>query len=541
MQIAITGIGIVSALGIGVADNRRNLLSGKSFVKAPKILTTIHKEWPVGEVSISNTDVSRNVLLGGIALKECLADSGLSEEQIQALHLVNGTTVGGMDVIEKHYANWSKGDFSNIACIEQLEADWTSKSLAKQFSLSDSTTISTACSSALNAIIYGASLICTGITKRVVVGGTEALTKFHLNGFASLGIVSEKVCRPFAPDRDGINLGEGAAYLILEEATEAATRDAHIYGYLAGYANSCDAYHQTASSPDGDGAYNAMHNALSISGLTINDINYINAHGTATQNNDECELRAIERLFGKDYKVALESTKNLTGHTTSASGSIEAIFTLWRMEERGYNYALCNAFGFGGNDSSIVLAKQPVSLCGTSSIENLYVSQEYEFDDSLSVNDLISPMQARRMTPSLCKLIAASHKALKQEGLTKPDAIVLCTEWGCIVQTVSLLEQLAEHGEKDFSPTQFMNSTHNAAACTLARVFNCKGLNTTLVDSNDPIAKAEMQAKLLIRSGVIKNALVCAFNETDDKWQSLLNKAGIKSTQLIKSKIIKAK
>ncbi|MCQ2369306.1 MAG: beta-ketoacyl synthase chain length factor [Paludibacteraceae bacterium] len=537
MQIAITGIGIISALGVGAIDNRKNLLSGKSFVKAPQILPTIHKEWPVGEVSISNTEISRNVLLGGIALKECLTDSGLNAEQIMALHLVNGTTVGGMDIIEKHYGDWSKGDFSNIACIEQLEADWTTKTLASKFSLSDHTTISTACSSALNAIIYGADLIRVGFTKRVVVGGTEALTKFHLNGFASLGIVSENICRPFAADRDGINLGEGAAYLVLEDESEAKARGAHIYGYLAGYANCCDAYHQTASSPDGDGAYNAMCQAMSMAGLTSGDIDYINAHGTATQNNDASELRAIERLFGENHTVKIESTKPLTGHTTSASGSIETIFTLWKMEENGYNYAICNAFGFGGNDSSIILAKEAVSLCGTSYNLNIKHSQSFNCNSSSDYKNIIPPMQARRMTPSLCHLIASAHSALQQSGIDKPDAIVVSTQWGCIVQTVSLLDQLTENGENSLSPTAFMNSTHNTAACTLARTFGCKGFNTTIVDDN-PTEKAVLQAEMLIKTGVAKSVLVCAFNESDAKWQSLLNTAGIKSETVIESKVI---
>lgn len=540
MQIAITGIGIISALGTGAIDNRKNLLSGKSFVKPPQILQTIHKEWPIGEVSLDFKDnnISRNVLLGNIALKECLSDSGLDSEQIKALPLINGTTVGGMDIIENNYGSWQSGNTANINRIAQLEADWTSKALANGFSLPDSTTISTACSSALNAIIYGADLILCGKVKRVVAGGTEALTKFHLNGFASLGIVSENICRPFAADRDGINLGEGAAYLVLEDASEAKDRGAHIYGYLAGYANCCDAYHQTASSPDGDGAYNAMSKALSMSGLTSGNIEYINAHGTATQNNDASELRAIERLFGENHTVKIESTKPLTGHTTSASGSIETIFTLWKMEENGYNYAICNAFGFGGNDSSIILAKEAVSLCGTSYNLNIKHSQSFNCNSSSDYKNIIPPMQARRMTPSLCHLIASAHTAIQQSGIDKPDAIVVSTQWGCIVQTVSLLDQLTENGENSLSPTAFMNSTHNSAACTLARILDCKGYNITIVSESNLMDKAESQAEMLIKRGVVKSVLVCAFNESDAKWQSLLNTAGIKSETVIESKVI---
>ena len=367
MQIASTGIGIVSALGIGAEANRKRLFAGGSALSRPAILSTIHGEWPVGEVPMTNAELAelagvqdkaycRNVLLGLVALQQALVSAEIDEEDKKIMPLINGTTVGGMDITEQHYADWLRGNTDTLHWIRQHEAAETSRLLAQETGLDRAVTISTACSSALNALIHGAAMLRMGAVRQVLVGGTEAMTIFHLNGFASLGILSEHICRPFAEDRDGINLGEGAAYLVLEEAECARHRGAHIYGYIAGYANRCDAYHQTASSPEGDGAYAAMSATLDMAGVIPSQIPYVNAHGTATPNNDASEWRAIERLFGTKLPV-VESTKPLTGHTTSASGSIEVVFSLFRMEQKQYEFALSNAFGFGGTNGSLLFKR----------------------------------------------------------------------------------------------------------------------------------------------------------------------------------------
>jgi 3-oxoacyl-(acyl-carrier-protein) synthase len=243
-------------------------------------------------------------------------------------------------------------------------------------------TLSTACSSATNAIITGANMLRCGLADIVVVGGAECLSLFHLNGFNALMILDHQPCRPFDRDRAGLNLGEGAAYLVMETAASAQQRGLKPKFVLSGYANTCDAFHQTASSPEGEGAYLAMTAALKTAGLKPEDIQYINAHGTGTPNNDESESKAILRVFGEHYPP-VSSTKSFTGHTTSASGSIEAVFCLLALEhqflpkninwktpmEEGIlpvteevahpriQHILSNAFGFGGNDSSLIFSK----------------------------------------------------------------------------------------------------------------------------------------------------------------------------------------
>ena len=542
MKIAITGIGIVSALGFGIAENREHLLAGESHVCTPKILKTIHKEWPIGEICATNQELasrigikkilSRNVLIGLIALEEALADAGI----IEKIPLINGTTVGGMDLIEQHYNAWKHGDYTHIDLILQHESSFTTAELARHCGLANEATISTACSSALNAIIYGANLLRTKETKQVVVGGTDAMSLFHLNGFASLDILSQKVCRPFQADRDGINLGEGAAYIVLEEATTAEKRGAHIYGYIAGYANRCDAYHQTASSPNGEGAYNAITEALQLANLQPDAIDYVNAHGTATQNNDASEWCALQHIFHHKWPL-IESTKSLTGHTTSASGSIEVIFCLIKMQEKGYHYALNNAFGFGGNDSALIISDSPTDLPDLIPI-TMHESQPISIGADIDYKPYVPAIYSRRMTPVMRQLMVAAKEAMRVAGITEVDGIVVGTQWGGMLPTICLLETLSTEGEHNFSPAQFMNSTHNAAAGTLSRLLQCKGYNTTITSNRNLLAAAKKDAKLALATNAAKCVLVCSFDETDNLWQSFLKKVNYEAKETAKACIV---
>ena len=552
MRIAVTAIGCLCA----------------DHVATPQILPTIHKEWPVGEVCLTNEqlakranilpddNLSRNSLLALVAASEALDDAKLTNAQTADLLFINGTTVGGMDLTERHFADWMNGQPVQPEIISQHEAHATTLTVRQFLGFApEPLTISTACSSALNAIIVGAEHIRKGTHTRVLVGGTEALTLFHLNGFGSLGILSEQVCRPFSPDRDGINLGEGAAYLLLEEESAALARGAHIYGYVAGYGNRCDAYHQTASSTEGEGAFLAMQDALTMAGLQPNDIDYLNAHGTATPNNDASESRAVERLFGRPLlynsspnlgEVAAEqteesdlgpwtfdrtkawpepvSTKHITGHTTSASGAIEAVFCLRLMAERGYRYVMTNAFAFGGNDSSLILSASAFDL------------GPLNFDRPKASLDKpeVTPLQLRRLTPQLRTLLSAAQQALTDANLTTPDAIIVSTRWGGITPTVALLKSLAQNGEHDFSPSLFMQSTHNTPATTLARLLACQGYNITFC----PATASTFHFSPFTFHLRPKAALVCTYDEPEPTWAALLAQAGITLTPAASAAIL---
>lgn len=399
-RLVITGAGVVSAIGVGKEQTLKSLLEHKSGVDLVRYLQTEHKECMVGEVKLTNremmqmlglsnqNEVIRTSLLGMLALREALDEAGLTEQDIRETAFINGTTVGGMDQSEQFYLDYLKDVVSGETPVEYIQTHDCGSSTdliadyAGHFAMT--TSISTACSSAANAFVLGARMIESGEFERVVVGGSECLSKFHLNGFNSLMILDQQPCRPFDATRAGLNLGEGAAFLVLETEASAVRRGASVLGVLEGFGNACDAFHQTASSADGEGAFRAMQQAIDKAGLLPSDIDYVNCHGTGTPNNDPSEIAAMRRIFGATLP-SFSSTKGFTGHTTSASGSIEAVFCLLAMKHHfmpvslnwkqpiepdvipvdavqseknvELHHVLCNAFGFGGNDSALVFGK----------------------------------------------------------------------------------------------------------------------------------------------------------------------------------------
>lgn len=395
MKIAITGMGIVSAIGQNVEANKQSLIAEKTGIgKASLLQSRLTDTHLFGEVKISNeqlkqelnidfdTLISRTSLLGIKAVKEAL--SQVSENKNLRTGLISGTSVGGMDRTEGFYREKLKeGKLDRITDLLTHDCGDTTDKIAEYFGgFTYVNTISTACSSSANTIMMGANLIKTGKLDRAIVGGIDPLSAFTANGFNSLMILDTEWCKPFSANRKGLNLGEGAAFLILESDELIKSSGDTVIGYVSGYANANDAYHQTASSPDGRGATMAMTNALKMAGVNPSEISYINAHGTGTNNNDESESTAINNIFGAD-KPPISSTKAYTGHTLGAAGAIEAVFSVlalqndwvfpnlnfqeqiaendWepplKLEKRELKHVLSNSFGFGGNNSSLILSK----------------------------------------------------------------------------------------------------------------------------------------------------------------------------------------
>ncbi len=390
--VTVAGAGVISAIG----NNRRECLSalesGRAGMGDITGLDTIHRgEIPVAEVKADNArlaeiagvseEISRTALLSLIAVREALDDAAIPERDRWRTGIVSANTVGGMDLTEEFVSRGLRGHLHEIV---QHECGYSTEWVGDRLGLRDyQTTISTACSSSANAIGHAASLIRHGILDIVVAGGTDALTKFTLNGFNSLMILDRAWCKPFDNDRQGLNLGEGAGYVVLVSDAVAATLPATFGCVLSGYANANDAYHQTASSPDGRGSWLAMKTAVERSGLQPTDVDYINLHGTGTQNNDLAEGTAIRRLFDPTYPK-MSSTKAFTGHTLGASGGIEAVFSVLAIRygliypnlrlhtpmpelpfvpetelirDVSIRHVLSNSFGFGGNCSSLIFSK----------------------------------------------------------------------------------------------------------------------------------------------------------------------------------------
>lgn len=398
-RIVITATGIISALGRGIAQHSDALINKKAGLRYPIHLRTKHaSEFVLGEVTFSNDQLAellglpggqsgytRTTLLALAAMQELMAGADKSMFADDSVALVNANTVGGMCSVEDMYLDFisdkQQGDF--IRYIDTLDCAESTLHIARYFHLKPfMTTISTACSSSANAIMLGARLIRNGVVKRAICGGCDALSRFTLNGFHSLKNVDKVPCRPFDATRFGLNLGEGAGYLLLEKETDALARGAEILAVLSGYSNTNDAYHPTAPSPEGDGALMTMQLALHNAGLCAGDIDYTNAHGTATINNDPAEGKAIQRLFTSKAPV-FSSTKPYTGHTLAAAGAIEAIFSIIALQQQSawpnlyfttpmneltiqpitevkkmdIRHVLSNSFGFGGSNVSLIFSR----------------------------------------------------------------------------------------------------------------------------------------------------------------------------------------
>lgn len=393
--VYIAGAGVISAIGNNVAEHLAAFERGEAGMGEITTLNTIHRgELPVAEVKISNDELeqlsglpagtSRTALLSYMAASEALTDAAIPGFDSLRTGFVSANSVGGMDKSEDFFVEFladnSKGKLRNVF---DHECGSKTEIVADKLGISDyMTTISTACSSSANAIFYGARLIKNNILDVVIAGGTDSLTKFTLNGFNTLMILDKEFCKPFDENRQGLNLGEGAGYLVLVSEKVAQTLSKPLYCKLSGYNNSNDAYHQTASSPDGTGSYLAMKGALEKSGLRPSDIDYINLHGTGTPNNDSAEGTAIKRIFDPEYPP-MSSTKSYTGHTLGASGGIEAVFSVLaikhhliypnlrfetRMSELPFEpeknflkdqdirHVMSNSFGFGGNCTSLIFS-----------------------------------------------------------------------------------------------------------------------------------------------------------------------------------------
>lgn len=602
--IYITGTGVVSAIGLGKAATLEALLANRSGVGPLKYLKTEHKEFPVGEVKMTDGEMcerlgiapdavtTRTALMGMLALGEALDEARLTPDMLPKVGFVSGTTVGGMDMSEQFYLDYLNGD-AHKEYIAVYDCGSCTEMTAGHFGkFAFATTLATACSSAANAVIQGANMIRCGEADIVVVGGSECITKFHLNGFNSLMILDTSPCRPFDATRHGLNLGEGAAYLVLESAESVRRRGVEPQAVLSGYGNACDAFHQTASSPDGEGAYRAMKEALELAGLQPSDIDYVNAHGTGTPNNDVSESQAMMRLFnGKVPPVS--STKPFTGHTTSASGSIEAVFCIlalqhgflpvnlnWsqpmddgivpvnKPEKTTLRHVLCNAFGFGGNDSSLlisataglrdsatrddlsverhcgldpqspirrndifVLSAKQISMQQPLSEEWMQSPMEYEVPFTRSIDpsfkEYVSPIEARRMGRILKRALATSKEALKEAGCETVDAIMTGTGFGCIENTEFFLDALSNDGEQLLKPTYFMQSTHNTISSLVAIQTKNYNYNATYAHKGISFESALHDAWLQFHMDKIGSALVGCHDEMTETFYHIMKKGNV--------------
>lgn len=386
MKVYITGVGLLSALGKGEKAHWTSLEARTSPLKNTLHLPEQRKSIYAGKVPLESKDleekyqlnqpVHRSALLGLEAALDAIENKMLAKRRA----CIFGSTLGGINPLENQPELW----INQSREYEWLHTpEWGTGWIAKRTHFEHyHASIATACSTSANALMLGARLIRNGRVDMVLAGGAESLENYTINGFDALQLLDPERCRPFSENRKGLNLGEAGAFLLLE--SEASVKDTknEILAELIGWGNACDAYHQTASSPSGDGAYYAMLDALRVANIAPDKIEYVNAHGTGTLNNDASEYAAMEKIFhGKIPWYS--STKSYTGHTLAAAGGVEAILTLWMMKNhtifpgaeeivpmnslstapiqhkiaKSISIAMSNSFGFGGNCTELIFQR----------------------------------------------------------------------------------------------------------------------------------------------------------------------------------------
>lgn len=393
-DVVVTGMGCVSPLGLTVEANRQALWEGRDALnRARRFESRYASLLYFGEVDQDDEVLldraglsaseghTRTDALAVLAFAQAVADAGLSPAELadSSTALISASTVGGMCMTNQLYKD-SNLQSDTKAFLESYSASAHAIQLVKRYGIKGLVdVINTACSSSANAIMNGVRLIRTGRARRVIVGGVDSLSKYTVNGFNSLQILSEEKCRPFDAQRKGLNLGEGAGFLVLELAELAGSRP--VYAKVAGWGNANDAFHTSSMSDQATGVLRAMQMAVEEAGIIPAQIDYINAHGTGTLNNDQVELTGFASFFEKVPPFA--STKSYVGHTLGAAGALEAIYSilalmhdemygslnfetpieglglcpLSRSGQAPLQYVMSNSYGFSGNCTSLIFQK----------------------------------------------------------------------------------------------------------------------------------------------------------------------------------------
>jgi 3-oxoacyl-[acyl-carrier-protein] synthase II len=403
--VAITGIGVVSAFGVGREAFWSNVSKGRSGVRAMHELDLSHSACrvaaPVPDGGLGGEDEPRRAAkvskIAVLAAREALDDAGIGPADVPDLGVIVGSGAGGIDVAERQYGDYYAGDFHRVSpyAIPVSIVGIVSSEISIALGLRGiSHVLSTGCTSSTDAIGYAASMIRHGEAEVLLTGGADAcVTPGMLFGFSRMRAVATKfndrpaeASRPFDKARDGFVLGEGAWLMTVESEEHARARGAKVYAYVDGYASTCDAYHRVQMDPQGTEIVRAMTLAIERSGRTPGDIGYVNYHGTSTQLNDAVEAQCVARLFGgRAGELCGSSTKSMIGHPQGASGAAGIVATVLGMSndllpptfnltepdpacagldfipnvarQKRIDAALCNCLGFGSKNSAIVLGR----------------------------------------------------------------------------------------------------------------------------------------------------------------------------------------
>jgi len=385
-NIAISGLGLISACGKNIAETLCAFTDEKRNAGKVSLFKT-ELDYPVFEVkdfSSLSCGLMRTLGLTFYAVRAAIKDADLENDLNDfRIGVCLGTTVSSQLNDTDFYSEYRRKGSASMNSVDRFLKSNLAQAVAEEFKVRTNfcTTIVNACSSGTDAIGVGLSWLRNGYCDIVIAGGGDELNRVPFDGFGSLGVVSKSVCAPFDRNRSGLNLGEGAGIIILEKEEISRKRNKKPDLFLNGYGLASDAYHLTAPRPDGSGLEKALFFALGEAGLSPKDIAFVNAHGTATHDNDLVEGKVLSRVFGKEIKFL--STKGFTGHTLGAAGGLEAVFTAlnlrqgWIPKSSGFlsldedigiapvaektlikgKFAVSTSLAFGGNNSALVISR----------------------------------------------------------------------------------------------------------------------------------------------------------------------------------------
>jgi 3-oxoacyl-(acyl-carrier-protein) synthase len=566
----ITGLGLIAANGCGVEENWRAIAAGKSGLKPLTLFQSPrHGQIPVGEIQDDLAKLgapkrgSRTDKLGWLAAREAIADAKINFQNCgDRAGVILGGSVGGSFDSENFLTQLIKGKKMRARPTRFHECSATADLIADEFGLfGPSFAVSTACSSGALAIATAAEMILSGEADVMLAGGADSLSRMTWGGFHSLLLVDAAGCRPFDANRAGMSLGEGAAVLILESEEFARKRGAKILARLAGWGASCDAHHATAPHPEGMGALAAMQSALSRANLEPAAIDYVNAHGTGTRDNDLAETNALKKLFG--HRVPpFSSTKRFFGHALAASGAMEAVVCIEALRRQemppnpGFNeidpaigiepitklqpapltHVMSNSFGFGGNNAVLIFSNPEIAprtilpKSATIAVTGLGVIAPEKISerdiapplpaekvlvrscDELADASTLTPNQRRRLSRVIQMAILAAHRVHVPNPAQK-IAVAMGTGFGCLDEGAVFIENMISKDEREPMPSRFSGSVHNAPAAQIAIDLVARGLNSAPTAGEISFESALWQGMRQLEIGEADCALVGAVDE----------------------------
>lgn len=581
-RVVVTGLGLICALGDNTETCWNAAVNGVTGIREVRSVNTdncyanVGAEVGAASSELSDEDLDRSSLLCIKATGEALADSGykVTPENSDRIGVIIGNCVGGAASIDKYFTDELKNGGGNKNDILKMPAAAIANNVANHFGLNGTTAnIVNACAAGTLSLSYAADLIRAGKADAFAAGGSDSFSSLAFAGFHALHALDENSCSPFNRS-SGITLGEGAGVLIIESYEHAKARGAKIYCEVLGSGVSSDAHHITAPDPEGKGQMLAINRAIANSGLTPNDIDYINAHGTGTAKNDEAEFLSLHTIFDANDHLSVSSTKSMTGHCLGAAGSIEAVLTVKAVCENtvpptiGYteenletlkekagaidfvpntkrekviNYAASNSFAFGGNNASIVFAKEPREIPDRTNKDRIFVTGIGELIGKGRVEICSDDFKAlgikmafyRKLDRFSQLQLISGMKALADAGITvsadneKDIGIVVGTADGPMTEIVGFQKNVIENGTANGSAFSFPNTVYNAAGGYFSIFAGIKGYNVTNANSIQAGLQSLCYAADVIRNGDEKIMVATGTDENTDVTEYLYDKLGL--------------